>query len=419
MIAMLFLISGCSNAGSERNGAAVNGQKSTLTQKGLAEGIRVLADVPTSTFSDNWPGNGLPAWGPDGHRILYTAPDKNGPAMVLDLNTSEPPRPITYKPAYDPAWSPDGQAIAFISGRQEPGRSFGVGTIYLQRLEGGEAVDLLPGDLAIQSVSTAKCIHRWVDNTLLYEEHMGTAMQQLFVLNTVTKELFTSRELGATYFIWNADGDRVAGQYNYSKPYRFWVWDRNLSKFLKPKERIPGEDHLFEAWSDDGRSALYTAWKGGFPYPDEKGGTPTLYRLDVEQGQSQKIADNATLAAWSGDMIAYIEWGPELTLVVSQTDGKVLWKEDLGALPAEAIWDLDQYHPTFVGPYLCYRTAGDEWRVSPKERKDPRTIYVGKEAAFSWSPDGRYAALLENGTSVRLRVVENPLVSNQRRRFGP
>lgn len=73
---------------------------------------------------------------------------------------------------------------------------------------------------------------------------------------------------------------------------------------------------------------------------------------------------------------------------------------------------LQGYRPIFAGPYLCYRTTGDEWRVTPKERKDSRTIYVGKEVALSWSPDGRYVALLENGTPARLRVVENPLVVN-------
>lgn len=133
--------------------------------------------------------------------------------------------------------------------------------------------------------------------------------------------------------------------------------------------------------------------------------------MDVEQGRFQKMAENAVLAAWSGDLVAYVKWGPELTLVVARAgDGTVLWKENLGALPDEAMWTLGEYRPTFAGPYLCYRTAGGEWRVTPKERKESKTIYEGKEVALSWSPDGRYAAILENEEPARMRVVENPLV---------
>lgn len=393
----------------------VHAQKSAITQTGLAQSIHVLADVPACGFPENWPGEGLPAWAPDGRSLLYTGPGQNlkqyGPAMLLDLNTPEQPRPVSDRIARDPAWRPDGQSIAFVSPREDPGQSFEPFTIYLQRLGGGKAIDLLSGDLAIQSVSTSKYIHRWVDETLLYEEHMGTGIQQLFLLNTVTKEPVTSLDLHATFFIWSADGNRVAGQIDGAIPRHFWLWDRRFSKSLQPAEPLPGEEQYFDAWLDDGSSALFTAWEGGFTY-EEKVGTPALYRLDVEQGRFRKMADNATLAAWSGDMIAYVKWESELNLVIARAgDGKVLWEENLGVLPDEAVRNLREYRPTFAGPYLCYRTTGDEWRVSTKERKDSRTIYVGKEVGLSWSPDGRYVALQENGTPARLRVVENPLVA--------
>jgi hypothetical protein len=119
-------------------------------------------------------------WAPDGLGLVYV--DLSRRLMFLALAKPRYPRQVSEQTGYAPRFRPDGKAIAFTGGRPQDGRT--VDTLYLQRSEGGVPIDLLPGERAVQSVSTAKLIHRWLEPTILsYEEHMGTGVQQLFLLN--------------------------------------------------------------------------------------------------------------------------------------------------------------------------------------------------------------------------------------------
>lgn len=376
---------------------------------------QVVAEVPAEGFAENLPGHLPVAWEPDGHRLLYvgagSGADQPGGILLLDLTLPGPPPQVAPWPARGAAWGPDGRWLAYTSSRTDPAEDFVPQTIYLQRLDGGDPVDLLPGELAVRSTSTAKQLHGWVDfTTLAYEEHMGTGIQQLFLVDTSTRKLIATPDLLATFFTWAPDGQRVAGQL-WGGPPQFWVWDRSTGRFMTPTAPLPGAYQWFEAWADDGRSLLFTAWDG-LPY--EQTARPTLYRLDLEQGSYTKVVDNAALAAWSEEGLAYVQWGEPLTLTVAgAADLSVRWTTDLGT-PAPAVWqDLPfWYRPTFAGPYLAFRTLADQWQVSLAARPEVRTLYTGAGAAWSWPADGKYVALLTNtGPEARLQVVGNPLAT--------
>jgi len=65
-----------------------------------------------------------PAWSPDGQRIAFLGKPNGGWELyVINVNGSDQRR-LTYSGAGSPAWSPDGQTIAFVS--SSPEEAFGV-----------------------------------------------------------------------------------------------------------------------------------------------------------------------------------------------------------------------------------------------------------------------------------------------------
>jgi TolB protein len=89
----------------------------------------------TTDISDN-----APAWSPDGNRVAFmSARDDNWEIYVVDLANPKPRR-LTTNSANDglPTWAPDGQRIAFLSDRG------GMWAIYLMDPDGGDQRRLVP-----------------------------------------------------------------------------------------------------------------------------------------------------------------------------------------------------------------------------------------------------------------------------------
>lgn len=84
----------------------------------LEWGIYVF-DIHDMVFSDLIDNANYPAWSPDGQQIAFTTlRDGNNEIYVVDADSSNFRR-LTAHPANDfaPAWSPDGEKIAFLSDR--------------------------------------------------------------------------------------------------------------------------------------------------------------------------------------------------------------------------------------------------------------------------------------------------------------
>ncbi|HWI51862.1 MAG TPA: hypothetical protein VNT01_06960, partial [Symbiobacteriaceae bacterium] len=333
----------------------------------------IIADLQANPDLRTDPRQLWIGWAPDGQRLVYVTESRQ--LMLLDLTDPAHPRPVSARTGYAPRFRPDGKAVAFTGIRTEAGRT--LNTLYLQRLDGGAPVDLLPGDLAVQSVSTAKMIHRWLDaKRLSYEEHMGTGIQQLFLLDVPTRTLSTQGSLIATRFQWSANGRRVAGHVTCC-PSRFWIWDRLQRQFVIPAESPAGpSQRWFEAFSDDGQQALFTEWTGKQAY-DAQARAP-LFRLEITTARTVTLAENGILAAWSGDLVAYVKVENTMTLVVAKAqDGQPVWTENLGAVPDRFDIHHWEYQPQFAGPFLFFRAGDGRWRVSPADRKQVQIVYPG------------------------------------------
>ena len=96
----------------------------------------------------------LPAWSPDGREIAFVTkrgadPDRteNWDVYVIDAQSGAKERPLTTSPENDgipdaesaPAWSPDGQSIAYLHGADPKKIEYGVNTLAVIPAKGGEA----------------------------------------------------------------------------------------------------------------------------------------------------------------------------------------------------------------------------------------------------------------------------------------
>jgi|GEM_PF-2277537 len=378
--------------------------------------VRAVAEVETERPSVPTLPISYVAWSPEGRYLLYIGGPgpraEHGPLMLLDMNEPGNPRPVAQRPLYGGlAWHPAGDSFVYTRMDRGPGGRLAP-TIFQQRLTGGEPVNLLPQE--VTPPLNVAFIHRWLDErTLAFDESVGTAMRRAFLLDAVEGRLVQTPELVATTFTWAPTGDRLAGQGSDPLSPTFWIWDRLANRFLiAPRtgedSPLPGVQQHFEAWSPDGRSALFTAWTGR---PYRPGSRPTLYRLDLTTGETTRLAEGAAFAAWSGDWIAYVRDAPRFTLVVTRAaDNQVRWTDDLGPPPQmdgpSFPWT---FWPRMVGPYLAYRTTAGDWLVSRADRKEVERIYRGELVSPFWSPTGRQIALLHTNEGAFLVVLANPL----------
>jgi hypothetical protein len=364
--------------------------------------LRELTSLP--------PVPSLPQWSPDSARVLFSAhggdDNPHGFAAIIDVIGNSEPEQVSAWPSFVPAhFSPGGKAVVLAGPRQDVGALST--TLYLQPLDGGTLVDLLPGDQAVYGVSGTKFVEGWLDgHTLAFSEHVGTGVRELRFVDTLTQKLVESpdgRPLNATFFVWPEDRSRVAGQ-TYGGPATFWMWDFQAGRFLQPAGKLPGEFQWFEGWQG-ADTALFTAW-AGYPYSSEATAV-SLYQWDLKTGETAKLADDAILAQASGGVLAYVRRTPEPVLLVTDTAGKELRREPLGALPDDTRqWE---HRPRLNGRHVAFQTGEGEWKLAPAGPGPAVTLHRGGMATVGFSPDGKRLALLVHDIPARLLLLENPL----------
>jgi len=126
---------------------AATGQSHSLTG-GIANDLFIadVTELSLTRLTDSPRDETHPAWSPDGQRIAFAANDPSNPAdgyfhydlHVIDLETDvqtqlTEPLESAAEPNNRPAWSPDGQRIAFISWRAPDGPD-----LYVMPSTGGE-----------------------------------------------------------------------------------------------------------------------------------------------------------------------------------------------------------------------------------------------------------------------------------------
>ena len=403
LVAMALAVSGCGLLPGPKETQSTP-TVPTVQPLGACPATRIGTPCPASPDS-NWSGAGLMVLAAD----EVTVRDRGG-YVGLEIEPPASPefRILTGGPASSIAWGPNG-CIAYVAERDE---KHSPETIYLRYFgiigNPVRTVDLLPGDLARQSVSTHKVVHGWLDGgTLAYEEHVGTGVQRLGLINTLSCELIKCPELLAFSFSWEPGGPLLAGQMD--GPAGFWIWERVLDKLLlESSQSLSAGIQRFEAWGPSGphiaASVFFTAWPG--PERPYAGATLRcdLHQYDLRTRACTKVASGAGLAAQAGGKLAYVKSGRRLTLVVRDiATGKVLWEQDLGVPPRHE--RIESSRPVMCDDYVLYRTSRGEWWLSPAQSRQPVLLMTGPTGSASLSPDAAFAAIFAEGMAT---IFRNP-----------
>jgi len=141
-----------------------------------------------------------PAWSPDGEQVAFMSErDGNQEIYVMEADGSNVRR-LTDEPAFDDdaAWSPDGSRIAFTTGRDPAGPS-----IYVMNADGSDPVQLVPPEG--QSI----CCLDWSPNgrTLAYAVGIPSQIVLFDIDGEGSMVLVTG---GARDPSWSPDGRRIA-----------------------------------------------------------------------------------------------------------------------------------------------------------------------------------------------------------------
>lgn len=227
-----------------------------------------------------------PAWSPDGRKIAYASSTDGDPEIkVLDLascinqvgSCDSTARQITNNTATDwnPAWSPDGQWIAFSSNRD------GHFDIYMMRPDGSDVRRLTTGDADAFSP-------RWSpDGTQIAFHVQEGNSSDLYIVSAAggAPRQITSGAGLDLWPDWSPDGTKLVYTSTKADPggkRALFTIDLNTGSLA----RLTGGDsnHDDPAWSPDGTRIAYDSDQAGDGHFD-------LYVLELATGEITRLTD--------------------------------------------------------------------------------------------------------------------------------
>ncbi len=232
--------------------------------------VKLGCDFPAQLLQpDAWKAS----WSPDSQRIAFGK--QGGGIAVLDLQTHIT-TDLTSK-GQDPAWSPDGKFIAYVT---VGGKAYVSEEIWVLPAAGGEPVRIGKGGFPSWSADSAQVLFHSRERNQILSVRVATPDEPPVV--SFEKPL-------SWYPSISPDGSRMA----FGAGEKLTVLDRETGQTVASLP-TPGERGLLAGWSPDGRQVAF----GGFA-----GSRAGLWVFDVERGGAFQVAKNpgCTMPAWSPD----------------------------------------------------------------------------------------------------------------------
>jgi Tol biopolymer transport system component/C-terminal processing protease CtpA/Prc len=370
-----------------------------------------------------------PALSPDGREIafvsggdIWTVPAAGGTAQLLVSNPATEGRPT---------WSPDGKALAFTSTREGQANIYVLdfATGQVRRLTWSDAPEQLDGWSAdgrwIYFSSAAQDVGR--QNDIFRVAASGGTPQ------TVSAEAF----LGEFNAAPSPDGRSLAFAAKGMGPVQWWrdghahIDESEL--WLKPVEakgayrRLlpPDAKHLWPMWSPDG-AALY--------FMSDASGAENLWRLSLAQG-----AKPEQVTRFTDGRVLFPKISADGRAIVFERD-LAIWKLDVASGAARPVAITLRGAPAAAGERHLRETRFDEMALSPDGKKlvvtahgqvfaapskdggPGQRISEGEGAASDlvWSPDSRRLVYsVEEGLDTHLVEYDFATAKSRRLTSGP
>jgi dipeptidyl aminopeptidase/acylaminoacyl peptidase len=228
--------------GGERDaGATVPGHNGKIAFERSADILVVDPDgsnIVNLTNSSDYEAD--PAWSPDGQRIAFI---RNG-LWVMDADGSNQTQ-LTDS-GYEPAWHRDGTKIAFVDVREQGDAT------YLLDLTTNQVSFLVPGGGSAVGIGPS-----WSpDGTKIAYEDIGDHIGQIWVADSDGSEPRQITHNGAIVPFWSPDGSKIAYCTNIDHDNEIFVIDPNGSNDTNLTKTADRDESLL-SWSPDGTRIVY------------------------------------------------------------------------------------------------------------------------------------------------------------------
>jgi TolB protein len=228
-----------------------------------------------------------PAWSPDGEKIAFTSFRRNAPDIEILSRLDR--RPYTFERAggttTTPAWSPDGSRIAFSTSRDGTDTEIYVADWNgrnMRRLTVSRGVDISP----VWNPRTGREI-------AFVSGRSGTP--QIYIMDAEGTNVRRLIEEGgeAANPAWSPDGQSIAFAWRRSRSSNLDIYIHNLATGTNVQLTENSSDNQKPTWSPDGRHLAFES---------SRGGTHQIYTMLANGEKLRRLTQTGknTGPAWSG-----------------------------------------------------------------------------------------------------------------------
>lgn len=247
--------------------------------------------------------NYAPAWSPDGQRIaFYSTRDGDWEIYVVHADGSHLTR-LTDSPGYDgePAWSPDGSRLAFASARD------GDTEIYIMAADGSNVIQITSNDVADDDPAWSP-----TGNTIIHRRQVHDQWR-VFIMSAEgsgNRQLSPLSSSGRVR--WSPDGSEIAfvTEYGDRQAIQRITSDGEPLDMVFTRHDYPGNP----AYSPDGERLIYDAHADGGGASGD--GNWELWSVALDGSRPRRITMNDT-DDWGA------RWSPDGTKIVYCGGGRV------------------------------------------------------------------------------------------------